>query len=176
VTEDVAATYIHELTHDQMGRTQGDRPDPGDFDEAAGYSEAMADFEVQAMLNEIRFYDQLEDARGADHERTNRDRWYRQLYEDAADQAYDEAYEAALEHNRFALGHVVIDFHEHQREAFAHAVANGARERAIYDTLMQEFLDGNMTGSNSGEAYIDIWEERWEDANRGCGFLWHRCW
>jgi hypothetical protein len=136
----------------------------------------MADFEVQAMLNEVRFYGQLEDSRGDGHERTSRDRFYRQLYEDAADDAYDRAYQDAVARETFELGPVTIALGEDQREAFARAVANGARERAIYDTLMQEFLDGNMVGSNSGEAYVDIWDARWEEANRSCGLLWHRCW
>ena len=173
--DDMAATLIHELTHDQMGRIEGDRPHPDHYDDREAYLEAMADFEVQAMLNEIRFYDELGEVRD-DHEATSREQMYARMYEELAQEAYDEAYERWLDADRVTvLGTEFVFGSDEQREAFARLQAERAREQAMYDALMAEFLDGHLQGSNSGRAYVDVWDDRWDDA-QSCGFLWHRCW
>jgi hypothetical protein len=175
--EDMAATLIHELTHDLDGRIEGERPHPDHFSDQQAYLEAMAAFEVRAMVNEIRFYDELAEARGEEYEPTRRDEWYASLYGPAAEQAYEETYAGWVDAESVTLfGYEFVFGSDEQRDAYARARAELARDRATYDALMAEFLDGNMVGSNSGRAYVDVWADRWDEAQRGCGFLWYRCW
>ncbi|PSL00895.1 hypothetical protein CLV63_101374 [Murinocardiopsis flavida] len=178
-----ASTVIHELTHDQMGHI-----DPEDFDSREEYREAMADFEVQAQLNELEMFEQLEEARGDDWVKPPRQAQYERVFmaqaEKASKAAYEEEYNRALE-EQVESG----NYGENREGAVAAAertaerAADRAFEDARYDAMMDHFLDGDAVGSNSGEAYIDVWDRRYDEAHGegdsggGCGgFLWHECW
>lgn len=142
--EHSAGCFVHEVDH-YIRDMNGERPEPGDYDNEDDYIRAMAEFEALARVAQINFHRELQDEWGANNVDLH-------FWDPIYDRAYDNAYNATL----LATGD--------------QAAAERAGEEAGLERLIEEYYPRvdpqtgeEVPGSGHGD-YYETWQGRWEDA------------